>query len=253
MLSQGNDDSVSQNSFCFCLAVYFKQNFLNKRATADPPTDTLIRLAELVLNKNTFSFRDEVFSQMSGVAMGTKMGPSYACLFMGHLEHNQLLDFINFVQNFHPAVKFTYEISEKSVTFLDMKLVLKEEKLTTSVHYKSTDSHSYLDYRSSHNPSTKKSIPFSQFLRLRRLCLDDADFEEKAEEMANFFLQGRYPENHGQKSSRLSQTHSPTKNTAAQQQNGRRREIDHESPLPPFDYSRAQNHLVQLEFPAGPH
>ncbi|WP_419619241.1 GIY-YIG nuclease family protein, partial [Thiolapillus sp.] len=190
----------------------------------DPPTDTLIRLAELVLNKNTFSFRDEVFSQMSGVAMGTKMGPSYACLFMGHLEHtllqqykkpvpeiykryiddgigatslsyNQLLDFINFVQNFHPAVKFTYEISEKSVTFLDMKLYLKQGKLTTSVHYKSTDSHSYLDYRSSHNPSTKNSIPFSQFLRLRRLCSDDADFEEKAEEMANFFLQRRYPEN----------------------------------------------------------
>ena len=66
------------------------KHFLNKRATPDPPTDTLIRLAELVLNKNTFSFRDEVFSQMSGVARGTKMGPSYACLFMGHLEHTLL-------------------------------------------------------------------------------------------------------------------------------------------------------------------
>ena len=161
---------------------------------------------------------------MSGVAMGTEIGPSYAWLFVGHLEQTllqqykkpvpeiykryiddgigatslsyyQLLDFINFVQNFHPAVKFTYEISEKSVTFLDMKLYLKQGKLTTSVHYKSTDSNSYLDYRSSHNPSTKNSIPFSQFLRLRRLCSDDADFEEKAEEMANFFLQRQYPEN----------------------------------------------------------
>ena len=66
------------------------KHFLNKRASPDPPTDTLIRLAELVLNKNTFSFRDEVFSQMNGVAMGTKMGPSYACLFMGHLEHTLL-------------------------------------------------------------------------------------------------------------------------------------------------------------------
>ena len=147
--------------------------------------------------------------------MGTKMG--YACLFMGHLKHtllqqykkpvpeiykryiddgtgatslsyNQLLDFINFVQNFHPAVKFTYEISEKSVTFLDMK-ILKQAKLTTSVHFKSTDSHSYLDYRSSHNPSTKNSIPVSRFLSLRRLCSDDANFKEKAGEMANFFLQ----------------------------------------------------------------
>ena len=72
---------------------------------------------------------------------------------------------------------------------------MKQAKLTTSVHFKSTDSHSYLDYRSSHNPSTKNSIPFSQFLRLRRLCSDDADFEEKAEEMVNFFLQRLYPEN----------------------------------------------------------
>ena len=40
-------------------------------------------------------------------------------------------------------------------------------------------------------------------------------------------------------------------NAAAQQQNGRRRETDHESPLPPLDYPRAQNHPVELESPSG--
>ena len=30
------------------------------------------------------------------------------------MRYNQLLDFINFVQIFHPAVNFTYEIPEKS-------------------------------------------------------------------------------------------------------------------------------------------
>ena len=45
------------------------------------------------------------------------------------------------------------------------------------------------------NVSTKTSIPFSQFLRLRRLCSDNADFKEKAEEMVSFFLQRWYPEN----------------------------------------------------------
>ena len=60
------------------------QYFLNDRTTLYAPTGTLIRLAECVLNKNTFCFKNEVFSQMSGVAMGTQMGPSYACLFMGH-------------------------------------------------------------------------------------------------------------------------------------------------------------------------
>ena len=32
------------------------KHFLNKRATPDPPTGTLIRLAELVLNNNSFFF-----------------------------------------------------------------------------------------------------------------------------------------------------------------------------------------------------
>ena len=110
------------------------------------------------------------------------------------MSHSQLLDFTEFVQNFHPAIKFTYEISEQSVAFLDMDISLKQGKRTTSVHYKATDSHSYLDYRSSHNPSMKNGIPSSQFLRLRRLCSDDTDFKEKAEEMVEFFIQRHYTE-----------------------------------------------------------
>ena len=67
---------VTSGYICFPRAggLYSPQTFLNKRATLHPPTDTLIRLAELVLNKNTFSFRDEMFSQISGVAVLTKMG-----------------------------------------------------------------------------------------------------------------------------------------------------------------------------------
>ena len=99
----------------------------------------------------------------------------------------------------------------------------------------------------------KNSIPFSQFLRLRRLCSVDADFEEKAEEMANFFLQRQYPENTVKKAHNQVRPIPRQKNTAAQQQNGRRRETDHESPLPPLDYPRAQNHPVELESPASTH
>ena len=47
--------------------------------------------------------------------------------------------------------------------------------LCTSVHYKPTDSHSYLLYSSSDPSHIKNSIPYSQFLRLRRLCSDDSD------------------------------------------------------------------------------
>ena len=40
----------------------------------EPSTTTLIRLAELVLTLNNFLFDGENYQQISGVAMGTKMG-----------------------------------------------------------------------------------------------------------------------------------------------------------------------------------
>ena len=42
---------------------------------------------------------------------------------------------------------------------------------------------------------TKQSIPFSQFLRLRRLCSEDEDedFQSKSLEMGEFFVQRGYP------------------------------------------------------------
>ena len=66
-------------------------------------------------------------------------------------------------------------------------------RLSTSVHY-ITDSHSYLLHSSSHPAHFKNSIPYSQFLRLRRLCSDDTDFSEKAEEMCQFFKTRSYPD-----------------------------------------------------------
>ena len=51
--------------------------------------------------------------------------------------------------------------------------------LCTSVHFKPTDSHSYLLYSSSHPSHVKNTIPYSQFLRLRCLCSDDSDFSLK--------------------------------------------------------------------------
>ena len=76
-----------------------------------------------------------------------------------------------------------------------MKIKLTEEKrLITSVFYKSTASHSYLDYRSSHSLNTRNNIPYSQFLRLKKLCSDEHDFQLQADAMADFFRARHYPE-----------------------------------------------------------
>ena len=118
--------------------------FFNQRPIKKPSSETLLRLAELVLTLNCFSFSDNYYKQINGVAMGTKMGPSYANLFVGFIEnkffsnyHDDYIDdcvgatssskeelnlFINAVNSFHPALKYTWEISENSLAFLDIKL-----------------------------------------------------------------------------------------------------------------------------------
>ena len=80
------------------------------------------------------------------------------------------------VNSFHPALKYTWEISNTFLAFLDIKLSIEGNCLCTSVYYKPTDSHSYLLYSSSHPSHVKNSIPYSQLLRLRRLCSEDSFF-----------------------------------------------------------------------------
>ena len=72
------------------------------------------------------------------------------CLGATSCTKEELEQFIGFVNSFHPALKFTWEISETSVTFLDINISVQDNKLATSVHYKPTDLHSYLLYSSSH-------------------------------------------------------------------------------------------------------
>ena len=92
--------------------------------------------SELVLTLNCFSFAGSYYKQINGVAMGTKMGPSYANLFVGYIEHQffnqyngpkpdlyrryiddcvgatsstreELDQFITAVNSFHLALKYT--------------------------------------------------------------------------------------------------------------------------------------------------
>ena len=60
--------------------------FSDKRPVLDSLTVTLTRLAEFVLTLNAFSFNNEFYHQAGRVATGSKMGPNYACLFVGYVE-----------------------------------------------------------------------------------------------------------------------------------------------------------------------
>ena len=63
------------------------QYFFEKSpSTRRPSTTTLVRLAELVLKHSSFEFYGKQYIQKSGIVVGTKLGPSLACIFMGYVE-----------------------------------------------------------------------------------------------------------------------------------------------------------------------
>jgi len=55
------------------------------------PPETMTDIIKTVLTKNYFQFNDSMYHQIQGTAMGTKMAPAYANLFMAELEE-KLLD-----------------------------------------------------------------------------------------------------------------------------------------------------------------
>ena len=196
--------------------------FLDKREVTNSPTHTLLRMAELVLMLNSIDFNGEHYKQIGGVAMGSKLGPNYACLFVGYVEERMLRDytgrkpdlykrymddvagaascteddliqFLTFASNYHPKLEYTWSISSAKLPFLDMYLIPRDDRIATSIYYKETDSHSYLNFMSSHPFKCKAAIPAGQFLRLRKICSEDDDFEESATAMESFFLARGYP------------------------------------------------------------
>ena len=178
-----------------------------------PPTETVVNVADHVLSNNVFNFENTFYQQIHGTAMGTPMAPSVANLFMASLEEDMLqnspvpvnkdlykrfiddifllwtgsdedLDtFLDYINTIHPTIKFTHQASRESVSFLDISLSLQDGFLKTDLYTKPTDSHAYLQHSSCHPAHVKRNLPYSQFLRLRRICSDESTFSKRCDEL----------------------------------------------------------------------
>ena len=74
-----------------------------------------------------------------------------------------------------------------------MRVKIENGKVETDLYSKPTDSHNYLLYSSAHPRSCRDSIPYSQFLRIRRICSNITDYDKHACEYATYFLDRGYP------------------------------------------------------------
>ena len=87
------------------------------------------------------------------------------------------------------SLKFTMECPKETIPFLDTEVKFGDGTFYTDLYCKPLDSHSYmyLLYSSAHPHHCKKSISYSQFLRIRRICGNITDFNKHSLDFASYF------------------------------------------------------------------
>ena len=121
-----------------------------------------------MLKLNNFTFNGEHYIQIKGTAMGTRMTPNVANVYMGRLENkfvyqtqlenwlimsvcftddifliwkgdkDSLIDFLDYLNNLVPSIKFMHEIPTDSVNFLDTHHHHRQHHLFATVKGKSS-------------------------------------------------------------------------------------------------------------------
>ncbi|XP_041471891.1 uncharacterized protein LOC121421287 [Lytechinus variegatus] len=201
------------------------RKFLNRHAIVDETldVDALAHMVEFILTHNHFEYDNNHYLQKQGTAMGTKMAPAYASIFMAVIEEqfltnhphkptlyaryiddifmiwehpdDTLAKFHNDFNSCSESIKFTMENSKKEINFLDVSVSIDHETntLNTSVYRKPTDSFSYLRFDSFHPKHIKQSIVYSQMLRFRRIISKEDEFDRQALILGRQFIRRGYP------------------------------------------------------------
>lgn len=90
-------------------------------------------------------------------------------------------------------LSFTYSYSEKEIPFLDILISLDQVGVVDSTPFrKSMAGNSLLRADSAHSEALKKSIPFAQYMRIRRICTSLDEFDIQAGHLQKRFLARGY-------------------------------------------------------------
>ena len=188
-------------------------DFLVERGVPHTTASDIVKLAKFVLENNVFEFNSKIFLQISGTAIGTRMAPTYAIIYMHILEtkflntsplrplvwwrfiddafavwlhgRDKLEEFILFL-NTHKHIKWTWSASSSSQQFLDVLACIIDGKPVTDLYTKPTDTHQFLHPASCHPGHIKRSIAFSQALRILNICSDPSKAHSHLDDLASY-------------------------------------------------------------------
>ncbi|CAB1345032.1 unnamed protein product, partial [Coregonus sp. 'balchen'] len=169
-----------------------------------PSTNCIVELFEIVLTKNFFMFENDMFIQQKGTAMASKMALNYANLYVLIFFKNTLEmvqgtveevnRFHSFINTSSEHLKLTLTFDDHEICFLDILIKRDGGGFSTDLYRKPTDRKSLLRGNSFHPTPLKKSLPISQYSRIRRICSTQSDYDKQADHLDECFRQRGYPE-----------------------------------------------------------
>ncbi len=148
--------------------------------------DEIIDLVKFCLSNTHFSFRDKVYHQSFGCAMGSPVSALAANIVMEKIEDrifenqsfnikhwkrfvddiwavvpaSQIDEILKFINSIETSIKFTIEReSERSISFLDIRICRAPDGIfVTKLYRKPTHTNKYLDFQSNHPLCHKRAV-----------------------------------------------------------------------------------------------
>lgn len=209
---------------------YYASHFhlTSQRATTDgtlpPPNPKLFRkLISLIIQRNIFHFQNRRwFLQRSGTAMGCSISVYFANTFMYYRTRTLLTqpphdllylgryidDIVGiwsgprdaipdlFKETTDENIRLTFVIGGRHLEALDLNIHIEDPgTIRLTLFRKPTDGHQFVHYGSDHPEHIKRSLPYSQLLRLKRNNTTQTDYERDAATLIDRFRQRGYPRN----------------------------------------------------------
>lgn len=180
--------------------------------------DTFKKLLQFATG-GIFSFNNTLYKQCDGLSMGSPLAPTLSNLFMGHLETNFLNNdkknlkfyvryvddilaifendnhetFFNYINSWHQNIKFTTEIGDKTIPFLDINLDITNNVLETSVYRKPTYTGLILNFKAHCPLQWKRGLLATLINRAYNVCSTWKNFHNELDKLIDIFKDNGYP------------------------------------------------------------
>ena len=103
-------------------------------------------------------------------------------------DNDSLTHFLERANKTHSNITFIHECSKTTLTYIDVSVQIRQDKIFTTLHKIHTDSQKYLHYTSCHPVLLKDSIIYPQFRGYKTISTRNTYFIEHSKELPSHLL-----------------------------------------------------------------